>query len=214
MFRSLVTAALLLVLAALASAQPPVIPASGFGGGVRPPTPPLLPQISPLMPSLNPIPGQFPAGSGMAGGIRPPRHGFPTWGVPSFWGGYFPYYGYGGGFYPAEMPVPVTVPVPVIVQGAPPSVPPVAISGEAPAVLTLEFPAAAEVWVAGKKGPGEPATEWTLTSPVLKTGTEFTFDVKAQWKAGGKTFEYARTVTVAAGDRSRALVVSGTEIKE
>jgi uncharacterized protein (TIGR03000 family) len=212
MFRSLVAAALLFVVTTLASAQPPVIPASGFGGGVRPPAAPLLPPVSPLMPSLNPIPGQFPPGSGMAGGIRPAHHRLPAWGAPSFWGGYFPYYGYGYGNVPYTVEVPV--PIPVIVQGEPPTPPPVALSGEAAAVLTLEFPAAAEIWVEGKKGAGEPSTEWTLTSPAQKAGTPFTFDVKARWKAGGKTFEYTRTVTVSAGDRSRALVVSGTEIKE
>ena len=38
--------------------------------------------------------------------------------------------------------------------------------------------------------------------------------MKARWKANGKTYEYDRTVTVAAGNRSRSLVLSGTEIKE
>jgi len=220
MFRSLVAAALLLVVTSLASAQPHMVRGGGFGGGIRPPAAPLLPQISPfmpqispLMPSLNPVPNQVPAGLG-GGFARQAHHQIPGWGMPSFWGGYFPFYGYGyGGGYPVEVPVPV--PVPVIVQGEPPpAVPPDAISGEAPAVLTLQFPGAAEIWVAGKKGGGEPSTEWTLTSPAQKTGTDFAFEVKARWTTGGRTYEYSRTVTVAAGNRSRALVVSGTEIKE
>ncbi|MBA4186414.1 MAG: hypothetical protein C0467_00200 [Planctomycetaceae bacterium] len=85
---------------------------------------------------------------------------------------------------------------------------------EFPAVLTLEFPAAAEVWVNGKKGEGDPTTEWTLTSPDLLKGTEYTFEVKARWTVGGKTFEYQRSIKVEGGNRSRALVVAGTEIKE
>ena len=37
---------------------------------------------------------------------------------------------------------------------------------------------------------------------------------KARWKSGEKTYEAERSITVPGGKRSRALVVSGTEIKE
>ena len=86
-----------------------------------------------------------------------------------------PYYGYGYGGYgyggyglgygsssyyrpTNQVQVPVYVPVG-------PAEPNVQLSGKASAELVLEFPAAAEVWVDGKKGEGDPHTEWTLTSP-------------------------------------------------
>jgi uncharacterized protein (TIGR03000 family) len=105
----------------------------------------------------------------------------------------------------------VPVPVPVVVQ---PPEPPVPISGEAHATLVLTFPAEAEVWVNGVKGEGKPDAEWTLTSPALRTGTEYAFEVKARWKANGKTFQYERTTSVAAGNRSKATILNGTEVKE
>jgi uncharacterized protein (TIGR03000 family) len=91
--------------------------------------------------------------------------------------------------------------------------PPLGAFGQANATLVMQFPAAAEVWLGGKKADGAPATEWTLSSPTLEKGAAYTFEVKGRWKVGGKTFESSRTVTVAAGDRNRLTVVSGTEIK-
>jgi uncharacterized protein (TIGR03000 family) len=88
------------------------------------------------------------------------------------------------------------------------------LANEFPATLVLEFPAAAEVWVNGKKGEGEPNAEWTLTSPTLQPGQRYTFDVKARWKADGKTLECTRSFTVAGGERSRAHVLAGTPVKE
>ena len=193
MSRHLLALAVLLGLPALAVAQPGT-------GKQNPPTflpiSPVMPGISPVMPPLNPI-----------GGGKPGKPIFPP-----IWGGWFPYYGYGYGGQPPVIVVQVPAPVPV---GPPP--PPervVVISNEFPAVLVLEFPAAAEVWVNGAKAEGEPTSEWTLTSPVLKAGGEFTFEVKARWKSGGKTFEAERSVVVAGGKRSRAIVVAGTEVKE
>ncbi len=203
MNRPIFAAAVLLGLPAFASAQPltPLTTASGvggFGGGARPSTPALTAPNPTLLPS------RFGFNNGFGGGFRQP--GFPVGGI---WGGFG--YGYPYGY---SYPVPVPVPVDVPVQIGPPEPPPITLSNEFPAVLVLEFPAPAEVWVNGDKGSGDPITEWTLTSPVLKAGGEFTFDVKARWKSGGKTFEYTRSVTVAGGKRSRALVVTGTEVKE
>jgi uncharacterized protein (TIGR03000 family) len=215
MSRHLFAVAALLGLPAFALAQlpPPPPPAGvgGFGGGVRsnapllPQVSPFMPQISPFMPSISPVPG-----GGVAGGFVRPQHrnpGFPFW-VGN--GGWFPFYGYDA---PYSYPYPMTVEVPVFVPVLPPT-PSITLSGESPATLVLEFPAAAEVWVNGKKGEGDAQTEWTLTSPELPNRTEYTFNVKARWKVNGKTFEYERSVMVAAGNRSKALVVSGTEIKE
>jgi hypothetical protein len=110
------------------------------------------------------------------------------------------------------LPDPVPVPVPAARRPEPTT--PVVTSGEARATLVVQFPAAAEVWVGGKKVEGGPVAEWTLTSPVLSMGEAHTFEVKGQWKAGGKTFEASRLLTVLAGDRSRSLVVSGIEAKQ
>jgi len=78
----------------------------------------------------------------------------------------------------------------------------------------MEFPAIAEVWVNGVKGEGPATKEWTLSSPVLKIGKEYTFKVKARWTLNGKTYEYERSVDVASGNRSRAQVIAGVEVKE
>ena len=83
-----------------------------------------------------------------------------------------------------------------------------------PAILVLEFPALAEVWVNGKKGVGDAQAEWTLTSPSVIVDTEYLFSVKAKWTANGRTFEYEKAIPVAAGGRTRSLVLSGKEIKE
>ena len=217
MNRPVLATVLLLGLPAAASAQPlaPGIaaspggfggaPAGGFGAGWRSPVP------------AGPFGGpKYPCAGGV--GVRfspacpPNQPGFPFSGV---WLGGFgfgaPYYGYGYGYAPTTsfgFPS-LTADLPPIQAG-----PNLAIGDEFPATLTREFPAPAEVWVNGKPGDGKPTTEWTLTSPLIKTGTEFTFDVKARWNLNGKTYEYTRTVNVASGNRSRALVVAGVEVKE
>jgi uncharacterized protein (TIGR03000 family) len=209
MTRLPLSAAAVLFAAAGASAQPltPLTTASGvggFGGGVRPNTPALV--------APSPSDPRFRPGFGLGGGFHHGHHPILPWGG-GWWGGgfpYNPYYGYGYG--PPAVVVPVPVPVPV----GPPAPPErtVIVGNEFPAVLVMEFPAAAEVWVDGEKAKNEPNTEWTLTSPVLKAGGEYTFDVKGRWQSGGKTYEAQRKVTVPGGKRTRVLVVSGTEVKE
>jgi hypothetical protein len=82
------------------------------------------------------------------------------------------------------------------------------------ATLVVQFPAAAEVWVGGKKSEGDPATEWTLTAPVPGSAGSHTFEVKGRWKADRKTFEASRSVAVITGDRGRLIIASGTEVKK
>jgi len=192
--RRFLTAAVLLTLPGLASAQRAMSAKhTGMNGGFFYPG-----QTGPTVPG----PG-FPFSGAWSGFNRYPSHGIGGFGFGGF--------GFGGGSYP----VPVFVPVPVPVgPPEPPPQPTLVLANEFPAVLTLEFPAVAEVWVNGQQGIGEPAAEWTLTSPVLKAGGEYTFAVKARWKAGGRTFEYERSVTVAGGQRSRSLVVAGTAVKD
>jgi len=83
----------------------------------------------------------------------------------------------------------------------------------AQAMLSIEFPAAAEVWQNGKKIAGL-SREWLLTSPTIEGDTAYLFDVRARWKVGGKTYETERSVPVFSGSRSRALVVGGRMIQE
>ena len=166
---------------------------------------PTMGPISPVMGPISPVPQPLRPGF-------PHRPGFPFPPFPGFpGGGYFPYwYGYGYQQPPTVVVVPVPTPV------APPEPPErvVILGNEFPATLVMEFPAPAEVWVNGEKSDAKPDREWTLTSPVLKPGEEFTFKVKARWKSSEKTYEAERSITVPGGKRSRALVVSGTEIKE
>jgi uncharacterized protein (TIGR03000 family) len=213
MARALFVALFLLASAQSLTAQPKARP-SGFAGGSYPGstsrttiTPPAGPPTRPSMP---------PPPAGISGGfaqpsrpLRPPLHpGYPFYGIWPRSAGWSPIYGY-----PVEIPVPVEVPVPEYVPGSPPD-PPVELSGEMPATLVLEFPALAEVWVNGKKDVGDAQAEWTLTSPPVIMGTEYLFSVKAKWTANRRTFEYEKTVPVAAGSRARSLVLSGKEIKE
>jgi uncharacterized protein (TIGR03000 family) len=114
---------------------------------------------------------------------------------------------------PPQIIVPGTAPTPSLAPVGPPDIT-VELSGEMPAILVLEFPALAEVWVNGKKGAGEPQSEWTLTSPPIHVGTAYSFSVRARWTTNGKTFEHEREVPVTANTRSRSLVLSGKEIKE
>jgi hypothetical protein len=137
------------------------------------------------------------------------RRSFGYWFYPGYFGwGYDPFdYGYWpdpyfeldpfAGYYPGNDPGPQRV---------------VALSGEFPAALTLEFPAPAEVWVDGTKLAGMPATVWTVRSSVLRSGDHHTFHVKAEWTTKGQTYEYHRDASVEAGAQSRLLVVSGTAV--
>ena len=116
-------------------------------------------------------------------------------------GGYLPY-GYAPLAPPPQAPAP-----------EPRREPTVVLANEFPATLVLQFPAAADVWLNGQPVKGRAADERTLTSPVLKQGQRFTFEVKARWTRGGKTYESEQAVTLGPADRSRLFVVSGTEVK-
>jgi uncharacterized protein (TIGR03000 family) len=137
--------------------------------------------------------------------------------LPSGWGlgwgyqTYNPWVGYGysyGGIVPPDY-----APQPAPEQPRPDDQPPVLLAGEFPGTLSVQFPAAAEVWLDGKKAPGSSAG-WTLTSPALKPDQKYTFLVKGRWAAGGKTYESSRSVTVGSADRSRLMVVSGDPVNE
>ncbi|HEY1189764.1 MAG TPA: hypothetical protein VGE74_19100 [Gemmata sp.] len=188
-------------------AQPRTLPLSP---GVRP--------ASPIGPGTQFLPQPVPqvhSGFGSLGRTHAARGiGFSRSAYYGYGFGYGLGYGYGYGFgYPGPYDGYGYVP-PVILS--PPRVrpaPTVVLANEFPATLTVQFPAAADVWLNGVAVPGAAAEERVLTSRVLKPGEQFAFGVKGRWTIDGKTFESTRNVTLGAGDRSRLLIVSGTEVK-
>jgi uncharacterized protein (TIGR03000 family) len=83
------------------------------------------------------------------------------------------------------------------------------VNPELPAELTLEFPADAAVTLNGRAAEGSSGRTQTLTSPPLRAGESYTFDVKANWTADGKKYEWERTVTLGSGERSKVAVARG-----
>ncbi len=161
---------------------------------------------------------------------RPPVPGFWTgapgigYPVAPWFGGYYGYYGgLYGGYYPYPYtylsnstsfyePGPLTPP-PLTGAGGTGSAATVVVNPEMPAELTVDFPAAPEVSVNGAAAAGEGATR-TFRSPPLKAGEAYTFQVKANWSSGGQRYEWERTVTLGAGERSRVTVARGFPVKD
>ncbi len=143
-------------------------------------------------------------------------------------GGYYPSYGLAAGFaygYPYGIGYspylsPFTPPSDGSANVAPPPLLPtgsgpvtnIRLSG-LPTTLTLEFPAAADVWLNGTRVDGSAAATRELTSPTVEPGTPYVFDVRAEWTADGKTYGYDRKVTVAGGERAKVTVLAGTPLK-
>jgi uncharacterized protein (TIGR03000 family) len=158
---------------------------------------------------------RFDLETGELGGFVSPGYrgpGYPFFGI---WGGYggsgSPYsYGSGSSYSPNTSSM--------ISRQAPRYVPPVRTAAQMaqanayPAVLTVQLPAAGEVWLNGRKSDGKPTEEWTLKSPVLEVGQRFEFEVRARWEANGKALEYQRTLALDGGNRSRIVVVGGSEV--
>lgn len=209
MIRTATALTVLIGLASVANAQP------------RQPQP-----LSPGVMPANPIgPGlPFPAGAipQRPGPDSPNTVFFPValptgWGVGWAYQTFSPWTGFSyvyGGIVPPGAPMlqqQVIVEQPAAPRRAEPTV---ILANEFPATLTVQLPAAAEVWLDGKKVKGDKAEEVVLTSPVLTANQEYTFLVKARWSSKGKTYEAKRAVTLKAGDRSRLGIVSGDEVRE
>jgi len=88
--------------------------------------------------------------------------------------------------------VPVPTPAP---EPAPPPPPP----PELRARLTLDVPAGAHVFLAGREVDAA-IRPLILESPVLQSGQAYVFDVRVTWVEGRKTEERSRVVTVAAAE--------------
>ncbi len=141
----------------------------------------------------------------------PPRVPFvvtyPVWG--GFWGGF-----YSPGFFyqPQVVVVPQAVPAPVVnpARGAEDADRAAAF---APATLTVELPAVADVWLDGEKQASSTDAVRTLRSAPLKLGAEYTFRIRARWVENGTTYEATPTSTVRAGERGKLTVYAGTVVK-
>lgn len=126
---------------------------------------------------------------------------------PPFWGGGF------GPFAPVYYPPQVVVlPQPVVVLPPAPARVEDAdrAAAQVPAALTLELPAAADVWLDGVK---QSADTRTLSSAPLRIGESFTFRVRARWTESGTTYEAEAKSTVRAGERGKLTVYAGTPVK-
>ena len=114
--------------------------------------------------------------------------------------GYFPDYGpgdYGGGPEGAKLPLsamssPVTA--------WPRRQAPAPARPAAPATVTLSAPASADVWFDEWK---VPARTTKLTTPALKPGWKYTYQVRAAWWQGGRNRAETQDVTVTAGEHVR-----------
>ena len=195
-----------LLLSSPAGAQIPVTTASGvgsFGGGFRPGTPALSAPV--------PLTHRFVPRAPFIGGGFVPVYPFVPY--TSFYGGgffsggyYYPYYGFPRtSIFDEPPPPPVATP-------APPSRV-VELSGESSGTVTLQLPHPARVWLDGRELEGGPTREWTLRSPLLGPGEQYTLNIVARWEEGGQTYESGNKVTVGPGDKSRLGVISGTAVK-
>jgi uncharacterized protein (TIGR03000 family) len=200
----------------LAAALIPLTAAPALAQGLRDTRP--TPQYFPGSPFRPPI-ADFGPRAGLPGMVVPTR----PWVVPPGWGwygGYSPFFP--GSFYGSPyvawgwgLPEPamdrLTPTTPPPLQGA--GTGDLTIIPELPAELTLEFPADARVWLNGEAVDGEGKTR-TLRSPPLRPGEGHTFNVRAEWTADGRRFEWERTVTLNSGQRSRVTVARGFPVSD
>jgi uncharacterized protein (TIGR03000 family) len=87
-----------------------------------------------------------------------------------------------------------------------------AVSGEDTATLIIALPREGEVWVAGEKQP-DIASEFTITSPVLKPGEPYVFDVRAEWIVDRQRMRSTRSIPVYAGERQKWTVILGDQVR-
>ncbi len=145
----------------------------------------------------------------------PPRVPFvvtyPVWG--GYWGGFYSDF-YSPGFFPPPQVVVAPQPVPApVVNPARMAEDADRAAAFAPATLTLELPAVADVWLDGEKQASSADATRTLKSPPLKLGAEYTFRIRARWTESGTTYETTPTSTVRAGERGKLTVYAGTPVK-
>ncbi len=135
-------------------------------------------------------------------------YGFRNFGYGGFggyglgYGGYGGYgLGYGGyGYSPSNININYNLnfPQPYIPPRNFAPAPPVPNDHPASALLTLQAPNGAEVWLNGEKVEG--SANRTFESPILRRDEPYTFDLRVTWREQGKTVEEKRTLTMKAGE--------------
>jgi uncharacterized protein (TIGR03000 family) len=199
------------------------VAAPAFAQGLRDSTPtPLYRPGNPFVPAIS----QFGPQAALPGAVTPirPWRG-PIWGGP-VWGG--PVWGGWGGVYNPYFASPYTwgwgMGEPTMDYGRPLVAPPLqgvggsagtelVINPELAAELTVELPAVAKVTLNGRAVDTSGKTV-TLSSPQLKAGETYTFDVKANWTTDGRQYMWERVVTLGSGERSKMAVARGFPIKD
>jgi uncharacterized protein (TIGR03000 family) len=73
------------------------------------------------------------------------------------------------------------------------------VGNVAEARLTIRLPQNAHLWIQGKEI-GNPGAEYTLVSPALESGFNYSYQLKAQWMEGGAQIVRTRAVQVRAGE--------------
>jgi uncharacterized protein (TIGR03000 family) len=117
---------------------------------------------------------------------------------------YTPGFGYSSGYYSDSRAGLESLPFPSSVgpSGTAPSLgsATTSVHADAPATITLIAPASADVWFDEWK---VPARTSELTTPALKPGRKYTYQVRAAWWGHGRTVIETRDLTVTAGEHVR-----------
>ena len=190
------------LLVAVIAASPAVGFAQGFSYPLPTPPPIPVPGTNQLYPAASPFtPPSL---------IRPwTGFGYSPWAYgPSV---YAPGFSYPWVYLPPTVRSSAPTPPPPLVGAGGPG--PDLTNAEFPASFTLEFPADVKLWLNGQEVPGAGRTR-VLTSPTLKAGGAFTFDVRAEWTTDGTRYEWDRAIALSAGDKARVTVARGFLIKD
>jgi uncharacterized protein (TIGR03000 family) len=202
----------------LAALLVPCVAWPALAQGLRDTTPtPLYRPGNPFLPAIS----QFGPQAAWPGAIVPTV----PWAGAGWGGGYYPYYGsylgygYGSPYYwgwgmsQPYMDYGRLLQAPPLDGAGKTDSTQVVINPQLPAELTLAFPADATVTLNGRAVKGSGKTQ-TLTSPPLKAGEAYTFNVKADWTADGQKYEWERVVTLGSGEHSKVAIARGFPVKD
>jgi uncharacterized protein (TIGR03000 family) len=73
------------------------------------------------------------------------------------------------------------------------------LQGDKVALITVEVPADAEVWIEGQQTKQTGASRQFVSPPIDK-GRDYEYRIRARWKEDGKVVEQTKQITVFAGD--------------
>jgi uncharacterized protein (TIGR03000 family) len=144
-----------------------------------------LSMYGPPVPTGKPIPGVFGGGDSRFFDPIPPAYFYPGW--------------VGGGWVPVGKPAPL----PAAVVEAPAELPPPVVTLETPAPFEVEVHvprADARLFIDGAEAAGSGVVRKFATPPLVTTAPH-TYELRAEWTAGGLTTTHAKSVTGRAGDK-------------